>query len=229
MDISIVIQSAIYIISKSLLYPVMILLLILTAWIVLELGGFLFECFGRKRNLEKMENGALEARALLEEGNLENASNTLKKCSSTKFVRDFVREVSEFQNKVEFANKRLAMAKLEKLLQEYDSKISKKLEKSRLVARIGPMLGLMGTLIPMGPALLGLINGNVQQLANNLIIAFGTTVLGIAVGGIGYMISIVRTRWYTLDMSDMEYIAEILFGEENEIYEETPKISQIPK
>ncbi|MFQ6061814.1 MAG: MotA/TolQ/ExbB proton channel family protein [Methanosarcinales archaeon] len=229
MDISIVIQSAIYIISKSMLYPVMILLLGLTGWILIESGGFLFECFGRKRNLEKMEKGALDARNFLKEHQLEGATNTLKKCSSTKFVRDFVLEVSDFIFSKEFQNKRLAMAKLEKLLQEYDSKITRKLEKTRLVARIGPMLGLMGTLIPMGPALLGLINGNVQQLANNLIIAFGTTVLGIAVGGIGYMISIVRTRWYTLDMSDMEYIAEILFGEENEIYEETPKISQIPK
>ncbi len=75
------------------------------------------------------------------------------------------------------------------------------------------MLGLMGTLIPMGPALLALAGGDVKTLADNLIIAFGSTVLGLATGLIGHTISMVRSRWYEQDMSDMEYLSEILFGE----------------
>ena len=76
------------------------------------------------------------------------------------------------------------------------------------------MLGLMGTLIPMGPALLALSQGDVMTLANNLIIAFGTTVLGLLIGGIAYMMTEVRNRWYDGDLSDIAYICEMLFGEE---------------
>jgi len=75
------------------------------------------------------------------------------------------------------------------------------------------MLGLMGTLIPMGPALLALAGGDIETLAKNLIVAFGSTVLGLAAGLIGHFLSMVRSRWYEQDMSDMEYLSEILFGE----------------
>jgi len=90
--------------------------------------------------------------------------------------------------------------------------MTKKLERSRFVARVGPMFGLMGTLIPMGPALLGLSAGDIDTLANNLIIAFGTTVVGLMAGAIGFMVATVRTRWYKHDISDIEYLSEILFG-----------------
>jgi hypothetical protein len=102
--------------------------------------------------------------------------------------------------------------RLEKLLQDINFEMTKKLERSRFVARVGPMFGLMGTLIPMGPALLGLSAGDIDTLANNLIIAFGTTVVGLMAGAIGFMVATVRTRWYKHDISDIEYLSEILFG-----------------
>jgi hypothetical protein len=65
----------------------------------------------------------------------------------------------------------------------------------------------------MGPALLGLSAGDIDTLANNLIIAFGTTVVGLMAGAIGFMVATVRTRWYKHDISDIEYLSEILFGD----------------
>jgi biopolymer transport protein ExbB/TolQ len=100
--------------------------------------------------------------------------------------------------------------RIEKLLQDYELKIARELEKARLVARLGPVLGLMGTLIPMGPALMGLSTGNIQQLASNLTIAFSTTVLGLLAGGVAYSVLLVKKRWYTQDLSDMEYVVEVL-------------------
>jgi len=115
-------------------------------------------------------------------------------------------------------------AKLQKHLNDVEYLISKRLEKTRLIARIGPMLGLMGTLIPMGPALIGLSHGDIETLAENLIIAFGTTVVGLLVGAVAYSIAMIRTRWYDRDMDDMEFISEILTGEgHDEIHEEKEK------
>ncbi len=78
------------------------------------------------------------------------------------------------------------------------------------MVKLGPMFGLMGTLIPLGPALMGLSTGNIQQLVTNMVVAFSTTVLGLLTGGIAYAILIVKKRWYTQDLSDMEYVVEVL-------------------
>ena len=204
-------QEGILIISKGLLYPVIIILFILIVWSLIALGCFLYEWYARDRDFASLERCAFKARTLLKANESEDLFDAVNKSCSTKYVHDFLRRLSEF--KAVFQNKKLMEVKVEKLLQEFDADISKRLEKARLVTRAGPMLGLMGTLIPMGPALLALAEGNIEILANNLIIAFGSTVLGLAAGLIGYTILIVRTRWYDQDMSDMEYLSEILFGE----------------
>jgi predicted transporter len=99
---------------------------------------------------------------------------------------------------------------LEKLLQDFEIDLMKRLEKPRIISKIGPMLGLMGTLVPLGPALLGLTTGNIKQLAENLVIAFTTTVVGLLIGMICYTVTMVRQRWYAKDISDAAFIAENL-------------------
>jgi len=70
----------------------------------------------------------------------------------------------------------------------------------------------MGTLIPLAPALTGLAEGNTQMLTDNLKIAFSVTVIGLLIGGLGFIVSIVRDRFYQQDISDLEYILELLEG-----------------
>ena len=78
--------------------------------------------------------------------------------------------------------------------------------------RVGPLLGLMGTLIPLAPALQALADGDTQKLADNLTVAFSVTVLGLLIGGIAFVISIMRDRFYSQDISDLEYLLELLEG-----------------
>jgi biopolymer transport protein ExbB/TolQ len=65
-----------------------------------------------------------------------------------------------------------------------------------LAARIAPMLGLLGTLIPLGPGILALGNGDTETLAGSLLIAFDTTSLGLMIAGVALIISAIRKRWY---------------------------------
>ncbi|NQE44900.1 hypothetical protein C5S31_02595 [ANME-1 cluster archaeon GoMg2] len=204
-------QSGIYLISTSLLYPVIIILFVLIVWSLIAIGGFLYEWHKRDRNFVSLERGAFKARALLEKNDLEGAFGILSESCSTKFVHEFLDRLSAFRRVHQ--SKKLMEVKVEKLLQDLESLMTKRLEKSRFVTRAGPMLGLMGTLIPMGPALLALAGGDIEALAKSLVIAFGSTVLGLVAGLVGTFISLVRSRWYEQDMSDMEYLSEILFGE----------------
>lgn len=73
---------------------------------------------------------------------------------------------------------------------------TRRLEITDLLTRSGPILGLMGTLIPLGPGLTALGNGNIDILATALTVAFDTTVVGLLIGLITYSIGRIRRRWY---------------------------------
>ncbi len=97
--------------------------------------------------------------------------------------------------------------RISKRLADYDYRSLKRLERTRILVRMGPALGLMGTLIPLSPALAGLAEGNVTQLTDNLRVAFGVTVAGILIGALAFGVSLIRDRIYAQDFSDVEYAA----------------------
>ena len=79
-----------------------------------------------------------------------------------------------------------------------------------MLVRAGPALGLMGTLIPLSPALTGLANGNTSALSQNLRVAFSVTVVGLLIGAVAFGLSLSRDRLYGQDLSDLEYVAAIV-------------------
>ena len=80
----------------------------------------------------------------------------------------------------------------------FEQYAQRRLERADLLARSGPILGLMGTLIPLGPGLSALGSGNIEILSTALTVAFDTTVIGLLVGLVAYLIGRVRRRWYEL-------------------------------
>ena len=86
------------------------------------------------------------------------------------------------------------------------------------MARLGPMLGLMGTLIPMGPALVGLAAGDIAAMAENLQVAFSTTVVGLFVGGTGFAVQQAKQRWHTEALNDLEFVSGLI-GERTSTHE----------
>ena len=82
------------------------------------------------------------------------------------------------------------------------------------MAKIGPMLGLMGTLIPLGPGIIALGQGDTFTLSNSLLIAFDTTVAGLVCALIALVICTIRKIWYRNDMSILETLMECILEEE---------------
>ena len=204
MDATSGIIGAMFLISNSLLYPVIIILLGLVVWSLISVGQFVSEYASRSRDIAKLKVGCRDAKKYMQMLDYKKAAEALRSSGSNDFLRNFLNDLTESLKESKFA------VEAEKLLQDYELRITKELEKARLVVKLGPMFGLMGTLIPLGPALMGLTAGNIQQLATNLVVAFSTTVLGLLTGGIAYAISLVKKRWYTQDLSDMEYVVEVL-------------------
>lgn len=75
-----------------------------------------------------------------------------------------------------------------------------KLEKVRLVTRISPMLGLIATMIPMGPALKSLADGNIQGISDNLVIAFSSVIFGLVIATLTFWIANVEKRWLAVEL-----------------------------
>ncbi|MFB3926230.1 MAG: MotA/TolQ/ExbB proton channel family protein [Syntrophales bacterium] len=97
---------------------------------------------------------------------------------------------------------------VERLLQETELDAIKSLDKIRFVIRVGPALGLMGTLIPMGIALSALAQGDMPKMAGSMVTAFTTVVVGLACSVAAYVMSLVKEKWVRADIREMEYLAE---------------------
>ncbi len=231
------------VVTSLLRVPVLILLYGLTLWVIVEIGMTSFEWLVRtgrlmkkEQGLRDLEDGLREMKAMInndndndgdndnatgEDGDDADASNgngnrnmmeaigVLKSCTTHRFVLQFLNRLVTLDNDDGQFHIRVL-----KLIQSIEEEISKRVERTRAMVRMGPILGLMGTLIPMGPALLALTRGDVNTLAISLIYAFGTTVLGLLVGGVAYVITAIRQHWYDRDMNDIRYICEMLFGGE---------------
>lgn len=101
-------------------------------------------------------------------------------------------------------------AQREKVLADFEAGCEADLAPARTMARLGPMLGLMGTLIPMGPALVGLAAGDVAAMAENLQVAFSTTVVGLFVGGVGFAVQQAKQRWHNEALADLVFVSGLL-------------------
>jgi len=71
----------------------------------------------------------------------------------------------------------------------------KLIEPLRITSRVAPMLGLVATMIPMGPALIAVSNGNTQGMAENLVVAFSAVIVALLSAAIAYLALTVRRRW----------------------------------
>ena len=98
--------------------------------------------------------------------------------------------------------------RLERLLQESELGLIKSLDKIRFAIRVGPALGLMGTLIPMGISLSSLAQGDMPKMAGSMVTAFTTVVVGLACSISAYLMSLLKEKWVRADIREMEFLTE---------------------
>lgn len=81
--------------------------------------------------------------------------------------------------------------------------ILKRLEPFRIVSRAAPLLGLVATMIPMGPALLSLTENNTHNVSENLVVAFSAVITALMAAAITFVILTVRRRWLLSELHDL--------------------------
>ncbi len=88
---------------------------------------------------------------------------------------------------------------------ELEALATRRMEFARIATRIAPMLGLVATMIPMGPALMALSDGQMQDVSRNLTVAFSAVILALLAASVSYTVVNVRRRWYAVDLAAIEY------------------------
>lgn len=188
--------------STALRIPVLVLALAALALVLYELGALAVELRRRRgREPHAVEAAATAAGQALAAGDVYRATAALRGVAASDAMRAAVDRLLAQLGAHGLANR------LAKVLADFDLGSLRRLERTRMLVRGGPALGLMGTLIPLAPALTGLAKGDVGALTRNLQVAFSVTVLGLLVGAVAFAISLVRDRLYAQDLSDLEFIA----------------------
>ncbi len=190
------ISDVLFWISTGLLVPVVVLLIFFFVRSLLLAGSF----FGQYLAIRRTASLLGTALNGLNEDNVQTLKESLPQ-KNPSLVVTYMRRLLDASGNP---------ALQQKLISEFEINADKDLAVSKTLCKMGPMLGLMGTLIPMGPALVGLSTGDISSMAYNMQVAFATTVVGLFSAAIGFITQQTKQRWYLRDLSNLEYVAELL-------------------
>ena len=188
------IEELMYRVSDIFLAPVLISLLVLFAYALFAMGMFFTKSWQRNRN----------------DLAYKQAQVSLTSVAGYELFSYYINAIKNSQARIKYDD-----------LEVY---ALKKLEKVRLVTRISPMLGLIATMIPMGPALKSLADGNIQGISDNLVIAFSSVIFGLVIATLTFWVATVEKRWLAVELLDCQKIME---AKELAIAEETNKQPEV--
>lgn len=190
------ISDILYWISTGLLVPVIVLLIILFGRSLLLIGSF----FSQYMTIRKTEAILRREFDNLHSDGISSLQERIPKIK-TSLVTLYIHKILEIRDHIPH---------VERLLADFEIAADKDLAVSKTLTKMGPMLGLMGTLIPMGPALVGLSAGDISSMAYNMQVAFATTVVGLFASAVGFITQQVKQRWYLQDMVNLEFLTEMI-------------------
>ncbi|MDR1269936.1 MAG: MotA/TolQ/ExbB proton channel family protein [Planctomycetaceae bacterium] len=184
-----------YIISVSLMIPVMLALLFGLVYTLYLSGITVHEFIARMKSKAQRKNFA-EA--------LENKEETVPPFNGSGDLEKTLNLILTRNSDSLLIGKKIA---------DLESAWRTELQKIADLTKYGPAIGLMGTLIPLGPALVGLAEGDLATLSNQMVIAFSTTAVGVLISLIALAINSAKKGWYRDDSILLNFAAERLSTE----------------
>ncbi|MGP8188305.1 MAG: MotA/TolQ/ExbB proton channel family protein [Methanobacterium sp.] len=197
-------SSALHVVAQSLLLPVMVILLGILIYSIIQVGGLLSEHSSRIRTdsneVERIIKGITNS------GTPEKIKDSIETAKIPQNHKEILKKIASNYEMGEKSRESLAR----KLIDEEEIRSAKRIEKTDIIAKIAPAVGLMGTLIPLGPGLAALGSGDINTLSQQLTIAFDAAITGMAAASIAFTVSRIRRRWYEDQLSTLETLAESL-------------------
>ena len=199
-------SSSMHAISQSLLMPVMIVLTIFFIYALINLGILLGEYYKRRKTNFDLKDFINQILSLKHGNDHQEIIRVVEASEIPKGHKNVLMTLVNSSGVSSEFRESLVM----KMVEDETIKAAKKLERTDIIAKISPAVGLMGTLIPLGPGLTALGSGDIENLAQHLLIAFDAAVLGMAAAAIAFSVSKIRRRWYEEDISNLESMADAI-------------------
>ncbi|HMM01841.1 MULTISPECIES: MotA/TolQ/ExbB proton channel family protein [unclassified Dysgonomonas] len=196
------ISKVLFWVANSLLIPDIIILLFLFARSLLLIGSF-YNQFMVKRKNDKELNDRIKNLSIT---NIDTLKSSLPEKDNSLFVR-YLRDLLATPASDAYSDY---------LISNFENEAEKDVSLSKLLAKMGPVLGLIGTLIAMSPALVGLSTGDISGMAYNMQVVFATTVVGLVVSAVGLVTLQFKQRWYAKDVNNLDYVSRILTDKEEQ-------------
>jgi biopolymer transport protein ExbB/TolQ len=192
-----VLENGLFALGQVLRFPVMVLLWVCVASALYLAGQALVEAVVRRR-----ERSGFRIDAWLRAGAVIGAPDARRRVLPTA-LRALLHAVE-----IARADGTLGTGGLEHLVLSHEEQARRSLSGSRMLVKVGPSLGLLGTLIPMGTSLASLAAGNLEAMAGQMVVAFTTTIVGLATGTLAYVVAAVRQGWVNETVHEQRYLAE---------------------
>lgn len=198
-----IISKALFWVANSLLIPDIIILLLLLGRSLLLIGSF-YNQFMTKRKIDKLIGNKIKDLSL---SSVADLKSTLPKNDNSLFIK-YLRDLLTTSPSEAYSDY---------LISNFENEADKDVSLSKMLAKMGPVLGLIGTLIAMSPALVGLSTGDIAGMAYNMQVVFATTVVGLVVSAVGLVTQQTKQRWYAKDSNNLDYVSRILTENKNEV------------
>ena len=190
------ISQILFLVSDSLLIPEIFVLFVLFVRALLLVGSF-YNRFITKYKNDRQLNEAIKG---FSAEKVEALKNLLPERDNSLYIQ-YLRDLLD-HNPDE--------AYYDYIISNFENEGEKDIATSKLLAKVGPVLGLIGTLIAMSPALTGLSTGDISKMASNMQVVFATTVVGLVISLVGLVTLQFKQRWYSKEINNLEYISRVL-------------------
>ena len=188
-------------IAQALMIPCLIILIILMAGAVWQIGDIVVEYIAERRKHK------CNVPQLLRDVHAAGADGLAELIENSGLLRRQKKALLELAESRGLPKDTLT-ALAERLLATEEARNARTTSITDMIAKLGPMFGLLGTLIPLGPGVVALGQGDTVTLSQSMSIAFDTTIAGIITAAVCALISTARRRWYASDVADLEAIME---------------------
>lgn len=168
--------------------PVVIMLWLCVLWVLALLGGLVADALARRRQRSGFE---------------------IARWADTRAPQTLPQVLSAFYGEAEALSGN-AQARLDECLLRHETRVRESAHTAQVLVKIGPCIGLLGTLIPMGGALASMSQGHLESMAGQMVAAFTSTIIGLAAGTMAFVIAAIRTRWVAQDVRELRLLADLL-------------------
>lgn len=199
-------SSTMHAVTQSLLVPVMVVLSIFFIYALINLGILLAEYYKRRRTKNDVKHFINQLLSVKDRKDPDEIIKVIEAGEIPKSHKEVLKTLVGSSNVSKEFRESLAI----KMVEDESIGASKKLERTDIIAKIAPAIGLMGTLIPLGPGLTALGAGDIQSLAQHLLMAFDAAVLGMASAAVAFITSKIRRRWYEEELSNLETLVDTI-------------------